>query len=78
MKMAKRLTYGDGASGFRFVWEGGEYIDVYSPLQREYPVDVINTSSKNGVPDFTVANLMSEVREYLADPSNVSDIKENV
>jgi hypothetical protein len=75
MKMAKRLTYGDGASGFRFSWEGGEYIDV---LYRGNAVDVINTSSKNGIPDFTVANLMSEVREYLADPSNVSDIKENV
>jgi hypothetical protein len=75
MKMAKRLTYGDGDSGFRFVWEGGTYIDVF---YRGLAVNTINTTStEETVPDFNVNNMMSEVRKFLSDPSNVSDIKEN-
>lgn len=52
--------------GFRFEWEGGEYVEVIRAGE-PYPFEVINTTRADGsIPPFNRDEFMREVADFIA------------
>lgn len=50
--------------GFRFEWEGGEYIEIIR-VGEPYAFDTINTQDRDGkFPEFTRANFLAQIEEF--------------
>lgn len=64
--MSRQTVLKRTIAGFRFEWEGGEYVEI-TRVGEPYAFEVINATRADGtLPDFNKAEFMLQISEFKA------------